>query len=87
MKCAPSGRILNLVCPAYQLADADFSDTLCEEKEYKAAEAFGLSKLALVLFTKQLARQLEGKRVINTVGSFYEVVLLLILFTLACVLR
>jgi NAD(P)-dependent dehydrogenase (short-subunit alcohol dehydrogenase family) len=60
MKSSDSTRIINLCCPAYQLAEPDFTDTICENKEYKAAEAFALSKLALVLFTKQLARELEG---------------------------
>jgi len=60
LKMAPSARIINITCPAYQLAEPDFTDVNCENKEHKPDQAYALSKLAVVLFTKKLARQLEG---------------------------
>ena len=60
LKAAKSARIINMCCPAYQLAEPDFTDVNCEKREHKAAEAFALSKLAVVLFTRQLAKELEG---------------------------
>lgn len=63
LKAVQSARIINICCPAYQLAEPDFTDVNWQNKEHKPAEAFALSKLAVILFTKQLARELEGTNV------------------------
>lgn len=39
----------------------DFNDLMYEKKRYSALGAYQQSKLANVLFAKELARRLEGK--------------------------
>ena len=57
---APS-RIINVTCHAYRIATFDFNDLNMENIEtYKPGEMYAQSKSALVMFTKQLAKHLEG---------------------------
>jgi NAD(P)-dependent dehydrogenase (short-subunit alcohol dehydrogenase family) len=56
--CAPS-RIINLTSSAHYGTKMDFED-LQGEKKYSGYHAYSQSKLANVLFTHQLAKQLEG---------------------------
>ena len=55
---APS-RVINTASDAHRGAKLDFDDLQCE-KNYRAFTAYGRSKLANILFTRQLARELEG---------------------------
>lgn len=55
---APS-RIVNVASDAHRLARLNLDD-LQGEREYKAGRAYALSKLANVLFTRELARRLAG---------------------------
>jgi NAD(P)-dependent dehydrogenase (short-subunit alcohol dehydrogenase family) len=54
-----SSRIINVSSDAHQNAKLDFSD-LQSEKSYSGFGVYGMSKLANVLFTYQLAKQLEN---------------------------
>ncbi len=58
---APS-RVVNLVGIYHRKATIDFDD-LMSEKEYSASDSNQKSKLALVLYTYELARRLEGSAV------------------------
>jgi len=53
-------RIVNVASTTHQSATVDF-DNLQGEKYYEGYTAYALSKLGNILFTYELARQLEGK--------------------------
>jgi len=55
---APS-KIVNLTTSLHRMAKLDF-DNLQGEKAYRRDEAYGRSKLAVIIFTYELARRLEG---------------------------
>jgi len=57
-KGAPS-KIVNLTTSLHRMARLDF-DNLQGEKAYRRDEAYGRSKLAVIIFTYELARRLEG---------------------------
>ena len=59
IKEAPSARIINVSSNAYQFAQIDFND-LNSEKSYAGITAYGRSKMANVLFTRKLAKELQG---------------------------
>jgi len=58
---APS-RIVNVSSMAHERARMDWDD-LQGERRYSTWKAYGQSKLANILFTRELARRLEGRRV------------------------
>ena len=60
--CAPS-RIVNVSSYAHRMGKIDF-DNLNSENGYNPYTAYGQSKLANVLFTRQLAKRLQGTGVI-----------------------
>ena len=62
IKEAPSARIVNVSSRAYLRANLDLGD-LNLEKSYDAWTAYGNSKIANILFTRSLARRLEGTRI------------------------
>jgi len=55
---APS-RVINTASDAHRGAKLDFDDLQCE-KNYRAFTAYSRSKLSNILFTRELARKLEG---------------------------
>lgn len=55
---APS-RIINVSCSSHHDGRID-TDDLNSEKEYNATDAYSQSKLANVLFTRNLANRLSG---------------------------
>ena len=61
-KSAPS-RIINVSSGVHKMASMDFDDLQGENKKYGAFKNYGVSKLALTLFTYELSRRLEGARV------------------------
>ncbi|MBN1409415.1 MAG: SDR family oxidoreductase [Spirochaetales bacterium] len=61
-KSAPS-RIINVSSAAHRFTDGNFA-AVREKNHYSGFRMYGLSKLANVLFTKTLARKLEGTGVI-----------------------
>jgi NAD(P)-dependent dehydrogenase (short-subunit alcohol dehydrogenase family) len=58
-KTAPA-RIVNVSSEAHRGATMQWEDLQWETHRYKAFKAYGQSKLANILFTYELARQLEG---------------------------
>ena len=62
IKEAPSARIVNVSSGAYRGGKIDF-DNLNSEKTYSQWIAYGNSKLANIVFTRSLAKHLEGTHV------------------------
>jgi NAD(P)-dependent dehydrogenase (short-subunit alcohol dehydrogenase family) len=58
IKSAPA-RIINVASEAHRRATLDFDD-LQSEHDYRGFVAYGRSKLCNILFTRELARRLEG---------------------------
>jgi len=58
-KSAPS-RIVNVSSGVHKMASMDFDDLHGENKKYGAFKNYGVSKLAITLFTYELSRKLEG---------------------------
>jgi NAD(P)-dependent dehydrogenase (short-subunit alcohol dehydrogenase family) len=56
---APGARIVNTASGAHRGATLDFDD-LQSERSFSARNAYGRSKLCNILFTRELARRLEG---------------------------
>jgi NAD(P)-dependent dehydrogenase (short-subunit alcohol dehydrogenase family) len=62
LKASAPARIVNISSVMHKWALIDF-DNLEAERRYNGVTAYGLSKLALLLFTYELARRLEGTQV------------------------
>jgi retinol dehydrogenase-14 len=61
--CASApARIVNVASVGHKRGDMNFDD-LMMEKDYFIMKAYGRSKLANIMFTRELARRLEGKDV------------------------
>ncbi|MCI4374243.1 hypothetical protein PGIGA_G00004020 [Pangasianodon gigas] len=56
---APS-RVINLSSLAHIIGEIDFNDLNWDRKKFNTKKAYCQSKLAIVLFTRELARRLEG---------------------------
>ncbi|XP_053476613.1 retinol dehydrogenase 13-like [Ictalurus furcatus] len=56
---APS-RVINLSSLAHIIGEIDFEDLNWDKKTFNTKKAYCRSKLAIVLFTRELARRLEG---------------------------
>ena len=66
-KSSPS-RIVNVSSAAHRMAKIDFDDLQYENKKYRLFKAYGVSKLAFMLFSYELSRKLDGTGVtVNTV--------------------
>lgn len=57
---APS-RVINLASLAHIVGKLDFKDLNWEKKKFDTKQAYCQSKLANVLFTRELAKRLQGK--------------------------
>lgn len=62
LKAAEQGRIVNVSSGAYKIGRIHYED-ITLERGYNVAKAYAQSKLANVLFTKELARRLASTRV------------------------
>ncbi|XP_029450218.1 retinol dehydrogenase 13 isoform X3 [Rhinatrema bivittatum] len=60
MKSTGNARIINVSSLAHVIGQIDFDDINWEKKKYNTKEAYCQSKLANILFTQELARQLQG---------------------------
>ncbi|UCH03596.1 MAG: SDR family oxidoreductase, partial [Candidatus Thorarchaeota archaeon] len=59
LKSSAPSRVINLTSGIHFRAKVDFDD-LQKERKYKAMDAYGDAKLMVVMYTYELARQLEG---------------------------
>ena len=64
----PGARIVNVASEAHRFSSMDF-DNLGHESDFRWMKVYGQSKLANILFTRELARRLEGTGV--TVNSLH----------------
>jgi len=62
-KAAPNARIVNVSSLAHTRGQMQWDDINWEKTPYNAIQAYGQSKLANILFTKELARKGEGSGV------------------------
>ncbi|XP_038607616.1 retinol dehydrogenase 13 isoform X3 [Tachyglossus aculeatus] len=60
MKASESARIINVSSLAHVAGTVDFDDLNWEKKKFNTKAAYCQSKLANVLFSRELARRLEG---------------------------
>ncbi|XP_038660111.1 retinol dehydrogenase 13-like isoform X1 [Scyliorhinus canicula] len=63
LKNSGSGRIINVSSLAHKVGQIDFNDLNWEKKKYDTKAAYCQSKLANILFTKELAERLDGSGV------------------------
>lgn len=63
IRASSPARIITTSSVAHRGARIDFDDIQFEKKPYSGIRAYGQSKLANILFTKELARRLEGSGV------------------------
>ena len=63
IKAAPAGRIINVSSLLYRFCRGISFDIINFEQSYSAGYAYRHSKLANILFTRELARRLEGSNV------------------------
>ena len=66
IKEAPSARIVNVSSIGHSFGHLDF-DNLNSERSYTEWSAYGTSKLANIVFTRGLAKRLQGTRVTTNV--------------------
>ncbi|XP_041477447.1 retinol dehydrogenase 14-like isoform X1 [Lytechinus variegatus] len=59
MKQSGPGRIINVTSVVYAMGNIDF-DNLCAERSYSSYTIYGHTKLANILFTRELSKRLEG---------------------------
>lgn len=64
VQAAPAGRIINVASDAHRAGRLNFDD-MQGEKSFSAWIAYGRSKSCNILFTRELARRLEGTRVVT----------------------
>ncbi len=57
---APDSRIINVTSSWFKKGSICWDDPNYNEKPYRACEAYNQSRLANVLFTRELARRMDG---------------------------
>lgn len=60
LKASAPSRIINLSSLAHVAGHIDFEDLNWEKRKYNTKAAYCQSKLAIVLFTRELSRRLQG---------------------------
>jgi len=65
LKRSAPARIINLASDAHRMSKGlDFTDLMYEQRKYNSWKVYGDSKLANILFTRELARRLAGTGVV-----------------------
>ncbi|GAB1601397.1 retinol dehydrogenase 13-like [Argonauta hians] len=62
MKASAPARIVNITAHAHQLGTVDFDD-INHDRDYNPGHAYAQSKLAVAMFTKTMAKYLQGSQV------------------------
>ena len=62
LKAAPSARIVSVASAAHAWGHLDFDDLQCE-RSFAAMKQYGTTKLAYIVFTRELAKRLDGTQV------------------------
>lgn len=57
---APDARIITITSSLYNKGSICWDDPNFQQNQYRATDAYNQSKLANVLFTRELARRLDG---------------------------
>ncbi|XP_054152539.1 retinol dehydrogenase 14-like [Oppia nitens] len=65
LRKSPKARVVNVASVAYSFGEIDFNDINTLKKPYEMWSIYGQSKLANVLFTRELARRLGTDSSIN----------------------
>jgi NAD(P)-dependent dehydrogenase (short-subunit alcohol dehydrogenase family) len=60
LQAAPAARIVNVASDAHRAGKLDLDDLQMDKRGYSGWPAYGTSKLMNILFTRELARRLEG---------------------------
>ena len=60
LEATPASRIVNVASRAHRMARLNFDDLQWQRRRYSAFVAYGTSKLLNILFTRELARRLQG---------------------------
>ena len=60
LRSSGPSRIVNVSCVGYRIGELDLDDLKFEQREFKEGAAFSQSKLALMLYSQELAKRLEG---------------------------
>ncbi|XP_041912325.1 retinol dehydrogenase 13-like isoform X2 [Alosa sapidissima] len=60
LKASTPSRIINLSSVAHVTGEVDFDDLNWDRRKFDTRKAYSQSKLAIVLFTRELAKRLEG---------------------------
>lgn len=68
LKASAPSRIINLSSLAHVAGHIDFDDLNWQMKKYDTKAAYCQSKLALVLFTKELSCRLQGMQMVIFFG-------------------
>jgi NAD(P)-dependent dehydrogenase (short-subunit alcohol dehydrogenase family) len=63
LRSSGPARIVNVASQAHRRGQLDFDDLNWERRKYSGIGAYRASKLANILFTRELARRLDGTRV------------------------
>lgn len=60
LRAAPAARVVNVASDAHRMGQLDLDDLQAANKAYSAWGVYGTSKLCNILFTRSLARRLQG---------------------------
>ena len=63
LKSSPAARIVNVASNAHHRAAFEIGDLNWELRPYSGIRAYGANKFANILFTRELARRLDGTQV------------------------
>lgn len=61
---ADAGRVVTTSSMGHRLCRLDLEDLSCEQRKFVSIEQYGVSKLANILFTKELARRVADRGVV-----------------------
>mgnify|MGYP006290370913 FL=1 len=60
LEAAPGSRVVNVSSSAHRMGEIAFEDLHWDSRKYRRWKAYGMSKLANILFTREMTRRLNG---------------------------